>query len=365
MIVCSYFTAVAQDYHIQAGDELVINVSDYNVNNEPIWIKGNFGTSLIKVSPSGKIRIPKCIIDNAGIYNWYYNKDNNGIIKVSANQETKNIEQYYGPIKVIVEDNESAEILTILTDSLDNIINYPSASVTAQYKTQLKSLITNSQEYYSNAVIPSEGASGKKIISTRTDGIPTSEKEIKLTNRSIKNFKITSEIQSDYADGHQLMKLSTDAIQYIDGETIIDGTIVSFNIKTSEGKTLFTQGITINGIAEAYIIHPDRPMHWNITASVSSYKISESITVSFKEYIQEFVLNVVNDKLIIGPVIGPQGQYAHDGTRVYISYHYENRISQETLQLKNGNSTIQLDALDESIHKVIVKIGAHIKEYSL
>lgn len=363
-MACSYVTTIAQDFDIMAGDELEISIKDYSKSKNLIWVKGGFGTTLLKASSDGSFKMPKSIIDNAGIYDWHFDDENNGTIKVSAHIETRNIEQYYGPIKVIIEDKETAEILTILTDSSDNVINYPSVSVTGQYKDKSMSIVTNSQEYYTNAVIESEAAPGKKIISTRSEGIPTSEKEIQLIGRTIKGFKITSDIQSDYADGHQLMKISTEPIQYLNGQTIVDGTMVSFHIITSDGKTLYTQGITINGIAEGYMIHPDKPVRWNIIASISSYINSEAINVNFKEYIQEFDLQVESDILTIGPVRGPQGQHAHDGTRLYISYEYEDRNSQETLQLKNGLASIRLDAKDKGIKNISVMIGTHTKEYS-
>ncbi|WBX75102.1 hypothetical protein PG911_10575 [Tenacibaculum ovolyticum] len=141
------------------------------------------------------------------------------------------------------------------------------------------------------------------------------------------NFKISAKRHHSYADGNQITNFSTSAVKDEYSNIVSDGTFVNFFIRNKKGNILKTSGTTIKGIATAKMIHPDYETTWKVKAYVEGMAESNTISVNYKQVIEDFKVDFSNDNRLItvGPLQSFMQQMVPDGLVVSL-FVYKNDV---------------------------------------
>ena len=83
------------------------------------------------------------------------------------------------------------------------------------------------------------------------------------------------------ADGKELTTLSTTIIKDRYGNTIENGTLVSFILKNNNS-AINAYGKTINGIAKTQILHPKKPEKYMAIAFIAGFANSNELIIEYK-----------------------------------------------------------------------------------
>jgi hypothetical protein len=136
-------------------------------------------------------------------------------------------------------------------------------------------------------------------------------------------FDLSANPPSLPADGHLLTTLSTTVIQDKFGNSMPDGTLITFIVRAPDGSFSTIPAYTIGGIAHVPLQAPRQPGRYVVQATVlgvESHPLVLQFTPGPAASTFPLVLqkDVVNDAYILqaGPMLGSLGQYIPDGTPV-------------------------------------------------
>ncbi|MBT8270319.1 MAG: hypothetical protein KJN59_13955, partial [Bacteroidia bacterium] len=171
-----------------------------------------------------------------------------------------------------------------------------------------------------------------------------------------------------YADGNQIVTLTTSEILDDFGNVVEDGTFVEFFISTINGGILKTSGATINGIATAQIIHPDQADEWTVKAFVKGMAESNSISFVFQQLFNDFEVSFSEDNrtIVVGPLKSFMDQLIPDGFDVDLAvFNGEEQIQTINKQTLSGEASFKLnpDIFPEGNYMIKIKTAGVEKIY--
>ena len=108
--------------------------------------------------------------------------------------------------------------------------------------------------------------------------------------------------------------------------------MVNFVIKTQDSQLLQTSGATLNGVAQAQILHPNRAQSWEVQAFITGIAESNALTIAYAPALDAIPLewDKKNAVVKVGPLTGKLQQLLAEGTPV-------------VLQLKSTKGTYTLE----------------------
>lgn len=278
--------------------------------------------------------IPEIYTQKTGTISWFLIIENktilNGTFEIIPNNKTKTkIENYLGPRSIMAGGKEFSMMVCVPTDSYDNpkLENTP---VLLQY--QFLQNITDTNLKTKNFIawfnIYSPNKSGKLLVSTACETTNTKEIETEVYPNIASNFTINFTRNHDFADGNQITNFTSSVIKDEFGNTVSDGTLVSFIIKTKNNLVLKTFGTTINGIATAKILHPDHPEIYIVKGYITGIAESNSLTIDYKPVLSNFNYHFSNQNrtLTVGPIKSFMNQLVPDGIKVVVKIYREDKL---------------------------------------
>ena len=325
-----------------------------NKSNLTLYLHHTYGSIVVtpeEDSPDLRFTIPAPFYNKTGDIHWRLLNDtieiNQGKFEIIPKIKSKvTLESYLGPQTVLAGGKHHVMMVNIPMDSLNNPLPDNTLVVLKdQYNSQVE--ITNL--YTKNLItwkrIYSKKKIGKKLLSSHCNKTASKEFELDILPNGVSDFNINIHQNHNYADGNQITTITTDLMRDPYGNIVIDGTMVNFYMDTQNGIKLRTHAATINGQATAQFIHPDRPMTYNLYATVEGMALSNSTTLKFKQAIKEFPYYFSEDNrvLFVGPIKGFMNQIVPDGIRVRLRIKYNDNI-EETLRgyTKKGNVFFEL-----------------------
>lgn len=307
-----------------------------------LFIIHSYGKTLLTGTiKKGKyvFKIPKIYSKKTGTVSWFLINGNekvmNGTFKIIPNNKTETIiENYLGPRSILAGGNEFTMMVTVPTDRFDNPKqDNTNVILKHQFLQNINTLNLKTKDFIAWYDIFSPLKSGKLLVLTQCDTITTKEIETEIYPNIATNFTINFSRNHEFADGNQITNFTTSIIKDKYGNTVSDGTMVSFIIKTKNNLILKTFGATINGVANAKILHPDHPDIYTVKAYITGIAMSNSLVINFKPILSSFNYSFSNQNrtLTVGPIKSFMNQLVPDGIKVVVKV-YQNDELRATLQ---------------------------------
>lgn len=349
------FTLASTSKTFIAGTPIVLAFNSKSEKEKPqLYIIHSYGKTLLDATLlKGKYvcKIPENYCQKTGAVSWFLvnnNKTtNSGTFEIIPNDKTKTvIENYLGPRTILAGGKEFTMMVTVPTDSYDNPkADNTSVGLKYQFIQNITSLNLKTKDFIAWYEIYSPTKSGKMLVSSECDAIVSKEIESEVYPNIATNFTINYARNHEFADGNQITRFSTSIIQDQFGNTVSDGTLVSFIIKTKNNMVLKTFGTTINGMATAQILHPDHQDIYSVKGYISGIAESNSIVINYKPIIATFNYSFSNKNrtITIGPIKSFMSQLVPDGIKVVLKVFNQNKeVSTLQEETSKGMATFEL-----------------------
>lgn len=318
-------------------------------------------------------RFPKAFRQKAGICHWKLVQNEviyeEGEISILPNPEKGTVmESYLGPQSIIAGKNDFSMFVTSPTDVYDNPLS-DTTEITYSYHygdmVQHNPVLSRNLIAWKN--IHSTEKSERILVTASCNGSHSKELSTLVNPAHPIDFQITYKRTHKYADGNQIITFSTDAIQDKFGNIVSDGTLVSFSIANTKGMLLQTTGTTINGVAEARLLHPTEAETWKVSAYITGAAKSNTITLDFGAALKDFKLSLSENgrTLNIEEMQGFMGQWIPDGMLILVSIQDEKGVlldsKRTTSRLGKAQFTMSEDFYPKGSYILTVEVAGMTK----
>jgi hypothetical protein len=321
-----------------AGKNIEIKFSSASKREKPgLFIIHSYGKTLVESTfekGNYSFKIPENYVQKTGVVSWFLINGNEkvaaGTFEIIPNDKTETIlENYLGPRSILAGEKEFSMMVAVPTDGFDN----PKAENTPviikhQFLQNITTTNVKTKDFIAWFDIYSPTKSGKLLVSTECEATTTKEIETEIYPNIATNFTIYFTRNHDFADGNQITNFTSSIIKDEFGNTVSDGTMVSYIIKTKNNLVLKTFGTTINGIATAKMLHPDHPDVYTVKGYVTGIAESNSLAIDYKPIISTFKyrFSEQNRILTVGPIKSFMDQLVPDGIKVVVKVYHNNNL---------------------------------------
>ncbi|QBA63819.1 hypothetical protein [Muriicola soli] len=362
-----------------AGQDVVFRFEMDGEKKPKLLMSNSLGQSLVDGNREGgklTFLLPASYSNKTGPCRWIVLVDDSihlsGEIKITQAQPNAMIETYLGPGNIYVGGTDHSMLVSVPTDVYDNpladgteiMINKQITDLREKYPVKTNRLI-GWQRFFS-------GEKASRIFLAVTSDASTS-KELTVDSHAAvpADFEIFFDRNHNYADGNQVVNFSTSVLRDRFGNIVSDGTLVTFLITNLAGNILKTHGSTINGIAKARLLHPERAEEWKVQGKVAGAAESNVITLNFLSVIHSFQLDWDGEikTISIGPVNGFLEQIQPDGMKMLINLFDDQgkHVSEFSEVLSEGYGEISLNSaeFDPGSYQVEVDLGGTVRELKI
>lgn len=363
--------------NVAVGRTVVLKFSTLKAMQPLLYCTNSYGSTIVFPIVDGNMlqyHIPKNICQKIGSVNWELIEDTtllSGTFNINPRPEVATIETYIGPPSIQAGGNDYSMLVVIPTDSLDNPV--PTNTI-INTKHQFLNTEENSNIFTQHLIayrnIYSEKESGRMLVSSESLGVNSKEFTINVMPTIASNFTILAKRPHDYADGNQVTTFTTSIIKDFYDNVVSDGTFVNFIITNKDKNILKTTGTTINGVAKAKIIHPDFEDFWEVKAHIDGIAESDTITLNYKQVINQFKVNFTNNnrQITVGPLQSFMKQMIPDGLQVELNI-YKNNTLYKSLIKTTFNGYVQFNLkpaiYEDNSYNLVVKTAGLQKEFNL
>jgi hypothetical protein len=340
----SEFSLITTTRAFTAGSAIEISFSSSNKIKElPVLVLNHsYGSTIIDAElKENKIlfKIPIVFSKKTGILNW--NLISNGIsilknsIEIIPFITSKTVlESYLGPPSIQAGNRDYSMLVVIPTDMFDNPLPENTlVNINEQFLESISTSEEKTKDFVAWKNIYSKEKSGDLLISSSCNSTNSKELTTIIYPSNATNFNISFNRNHSFADGNQLTQLITSPIKDEFENLISDGTMVEFTITNEKNQLLKTSASTINGIANAKILHPDYPTIWKVKAFISGLAESNTLNIPFKAVISDFDVKFSknNSEITVGPLLSFMNQLIPDGALVKLHiYEAETLVETKT-----------------------------------
>ncbi|WP_147406395.1 hypothetical protein [Maribacter vaceletii] len=344
-----------------------------------LQVKNAYGNTLL--SPIKKennqilFTLPKNYTRLAGPCRWKIIHENKTILHGKLHIETNEpkatyIESYFGPRSVTAGYNDYSMLTISPTDYFDNPLN-DGTEVTVKYQflENITELQITTQNFFAFYNVRSTLKSGRILVTSECNATTSKELATIVYPSNATNFSISASSAHNYADGNQILTFTSNIIKDEFGNTVSNGTLVTFVIKNEKDAHLYTIGTTLNGVVEAKTLHPDKATNWEVQAFITGAAESNTIAYNFKSAIKDFPVHFSkgNRNIDIGPFESFMKQLVPDGILLRLDIHDKdgNFIETKKTTTKNGVCIIFLGEhfLPEGDYILKLKAAGISKEF--
>ncbi len=346
------FSLLTQQNIYKAGSPIVLSFKSSADAATSLFIKSSYGSVVLSAAQSNdtlSYTIPKFYTQKAGYISWVIIANEKHIYKGSFDiipEDDVRIENYLGPRSMPAGDGHYTMMVSIPTDRYDN----PKPDDTpAVIKTQFLGNITEqnipTKNFISWKRIYSPEKAGKILTSVNCIDTETKETETDIYAAIPTNFSIDYTRNHAFADGNQVTILNSSIIKDKFGNTVGDGTMVTYIATTTENNILKTYGNTVQGIAQAEILSPEQADTYTIKAYINGMAESNTINIKYKQIKTSIDYTLSGDKrtITVGPIKSFMNQIAPDGATVTLQiYHKGKLVGSSSEYTRKGMATFTL-----------------------
>ena len=353
------FSLLTQQKIYKAGNPIVLAFKSSGNTTASLFLKSSYGSVVLNATQSNNdttsFEIPEFFTQKAGNVLWVLIANEKHIYKGSFDiipEDDVRLENYLGPRSMPAGDGHYTMMVSIPTDQYDN--PKPDDTPTV-IKTQFLDNITKQTILTKNFIswkrIYSPEKTGKILTSVSCMGTETKETETDVYATIPTNFTIDYSRNHAFADGNQVTILNSSIIKDKFGNTVGDGTMVTYIATTTENNILKTYGNTVQGIAQAEILSPEHADIYTVKAYINGMAESNTINIKYKpvETSIDYALSGDKRTITVGPVRSFMNQIAPDGTTVTLQiYHKGKLVGSSSEYTRKGMATF---TLSEEVYK--------------
>ncbi|WP_298767162.1 hypothetical protein [uncultured Polaribacter sp.] len=318
------------------NDDVVLHFNTTSKAKFSMYATNSYGSSLVNgIKKDDKIsfQLPTYITRKRGVLHWkVFNNQNiaiQGNINIKPQQRASSLEMYLGPPSIEAGGKDFSMLVTIPTDTLDNpLLENTNVAVKRQFLNDKKSatIKVNNLIAYQNIYSPLQA--GRMLLATNHLQKNSVELDLTIAPAIPEKFQIFFKRNHNYADGNQITTFYTSVLKDKFNNVVSDGTLVYFFITNSKNAVLKTFGQTVNGVAKAKMIHPDKAANWSVKAFVDGIAESKAIYIKYQQAVQDFniVFKEKNTKIQVGPFKSFMNQIIPDGLNVKLSVTKHNKV---------------------------------------
>lgn len=350
-----------------AGDNIVLEISATTDDIPLLKIMGNQGIILIKPIKNDaylKYPIPQFISNEAGVFYWKLLQTNlEGKLKILP-KNIHHIESYVGPPTLEASKDDFTMITILPVDEFDNP-QLDSTTVTLKnfidFKKEEKDLMIN--DLFTFDILNAPTSTGKLITTVTSGNVSSKEHTIDIMAGRAVDFTLSRKRNHPYADGNQTLQLITSSITDRYGNTVSDGTLVTFYVQTENGTTRQTTATTINGVATANLLHPEKAESWEVRALIPNMAVSNYVKIEFLPAIKDFDIQITGRSIKVTSLTSFLGQIIPDGFTVeaiIVGNDSDHNLNKGTL---NGDVTFYLDpnVFEKGDYDIKITAGGIVK----
>ncbi|TRZ44537.1 hypothetical protein D3A96_07945 [Robertkochia marina] len=311
---------------INAGDDLKLVFENIEADSRLMVSSAYAKTILSPVLEGGKyvFEFPHFISHKAGMLSWrLFNSsaDQFGEVYISPGEKPEYIENYLGPRSIQAGGTDYSMLVSIPTDSFDNpLMDGVKVEISEFFNDVLKKeeLVMNHMLVWKRVI--SKRQTGSIFIASSVDSVHSKEMISEVYPSLPTDFNIEIQRVHTYADGNQVTEIKTSTIRDAFENIVSDGTSVEFLIADSDNNLRKTYGNTIDGVARAQLLHPEKPDSWVISARIPGMALSNKVEITYDPVIKDFEVRADPDhkKIRVGPLTSFLGQFVPDGTEVLL-----------------------------------------------
>ncbi len=312
-----------------AGEYIVLTFDGEPTDQLCLLLNNAWGATVLKAKKEEPLQfgLPDVFSLKSGVLEWKLLANSQmlatGQLEIQPGKGNKRMmETYLGPPSIFANGLDQSMIVALPQDSFGNPFD---EGTPIQIRKQLQGNLQNKTLVIKHGIaydyITADHQTGQYFISSQLGTQVSKEMVVNVMPSTPIDFEIEASREHNYADGNQLVTLSTSTVTDEHGNTVADGTLVSFHIETSEQPPIKTYGQTLNGIAKATILHPEKRDTWYITAYVLGSAESNMLELEFQSIISDLEIHFDPDKneLVIGPLKSYLGQLVPDGVAIEVA----------------------------------------------
>lgn len=374
--VTNSYKLISKQTLYTAGDAVVLQFSFTGNSDVYLYCSNSYGSvvlSPVKSNAELLFSVPESVSKKSGILHWQLISDKTeltGQITIQPKTKIKTIESYLGPPSIEAGGTDFTMLVVIPTDDLDNpLTDSTKVAIKHQFLANQNTSDVFTKHGFGYKNIYSETKNGRVLISSESLNLNSKEYDVNVVPAIPTNFEIAAERIHDYADGNQITTFKTSVIKDRFGNTVSDGTFVTFFITNKDGYKSKTSGLTINGIATAKMIHPDHKDQWNIKAYVEGMANSKAISLNYKQAISDFEVAFSEDKrtITVGPLQSFMSQRVPDGLQVKLLIYKNGTLEKQLIESSfNGNAKFHLNTnrFPKNTYSLEIKVAGMTKTFS-
>jgi len=327
---------LSMDTQYEAGSPIALKVLRKGSEQSwPLLISASYGKVLVPAQVTSDTliyRLPEVISHKKGLVSWKLLSEIyklSGEFEITSTGATEVIETYLGPPSVVAGGRDFSMQISQPVDRLDNPLE-DGAYVQMKYRF-MGSEVTDSiqlKNSYAYRSIYSPKRTGRMMVLSSMQGQHTPEFVLDVLAGLPTDFNLSFERVHSYADGNQICKFTTSVILDANYNKVADVTLVEFVVDNQNKERLSTYGTTIDGVATADLIHPERESIWTLTAYVPGMAQSDSLEINFEKAIADFPIDTVDtNQIVVGPIRSFMNQEIPDGFSVKLYRKTQQKVA--------------------------------------
>ncbi|MGB3468032.1 MAG: hypothetical protein WBA74_22290 [Cyclobacteriaceae bacterium] len=365
------------DFHRQnqicvAGADIVVRYSGSTADGNDYQMAIDNGTIRFLIADEGKGResvfpVPALFSQRSGtvgirLFDGHKMIGRSSFKIVADTSQVAAVESFCGPKHLAADRNDFSMIVSTALDQYGNPFD-ETQSISVKYQREDKvttdELIMRPLFGFKRLYAPENTGHGTVVsMSANTAG-----KSYRLDYYIVdpEDFTVKTERQHAYADGEQVVKISTSPIQRAGGDLIANGTTVVFKLTDDTGTVSFFQGHTIRGVAQVVRYAPERATTWEVEALVPGYARSKQVeVVRFLPSVRDYQIIIDRNVIRIGPVKGYMGQWVKHGMLAKITVVVNNERTEVIKPLIKGMVILpftEMNVTDKGDYELEVEIA--------
>lgn len=329
------FSLLTTQNIFEAGSTIQLSFLAKNTTTASLCVQSSYGSIVLDANVKNDtitFALPHFYAKKAGKISWVLTNDATTIQKGTFEIVPKDdirLENYLGPRSMPAGDGHYTMMVTIPTDLYDNPKpDGTPATIKWQFLDDIQSETIPTKDFISWKRIYSPEKAGKVLTSVACLGIETKETETDVYPTIPVNFEINYSRNHAFADGNQTTTLTSSIIKDKFGNTVGNGTAVTYVVTTSKNTILKTYGTTVGGIATAEILSPELAETYTVKAYINGMAESNTINISYKaiQPVIEYKFSEDKRTITVGTIKSFMNQIAPDGTTVTLQVYYNNKL---------------------------------------